>query len=356
MVERIKSNFFGRIVQGDPYRANDTDYETKQKRVFPPGHPKAGQPKISYYIALAIPKIAGHTHWAQTEWGLPIWQFGHAAWPALLWPAGHAQAGQMMRDDFSWKIEDGDSVKPNKNNRINANTEGFKGNWIVKFSSPIPPKIIDTNFMPIVEPGAVKCGFWVEVVGQIDTNDTQRNPGIYVGAEFIMMRGIDKEIHTGGTDPRTVAGFGKATLPAGIQAVGAPAIAQPSAAFPTPGAAQGGYPGVPGAAPPLAPAPGGFAPPPAPPALPGAPAPTIAGVAYPSSPPLPGSAAAPTYVTPAPSFLNQGAAPPPPPPAPPAPPAVAGPVMLPKAGGISYATFVANKWTDAQLRAEGYIQ
>lgn len=358
MVERLKLSIFGRIVQGDPYKANDTDYETKQKRVFPPGHPKAGQPKISYFIALAVPKIAGHTHWAQTEWGYPIWQFGHAAWPTLLHPAGHAQAGQMMRDDFSWKIEDGDSTRPNKNNRVNANTEGHAGNWIIKLSSPIAPKIIDTGFMPILEPNAVKCGFWVETVAVIDTNETQRNPGIYVGAEFIMLRAIDKEIHTGGTDPRTVVGFGKAALPAGVQAVNFAALAKPSTSFPTSGAAQGGSPGAPGAAPPPAPAPGVYVPStgnPATSSTPGAPAQMMAGHAAASPfnpPPPPGPASTPTYVTPAPSFLNQGAAPPPPPPS---APAAAGPVMTPKANGVPYESWIANKWTDAQLRAEGYI-
>jgi hypothetical protein len=351
MVDRIKIGIFGRIVQGNPYKANDTDYETKQKRVFPSGHAKAGQPKISYYIALAVPKIAGHTHWAQTEWGNPIWQFGHAAWPKLIVPPGLPNAGQFARDDFSWKIEDGDSLKPNKNNRVNANTEGMPGHWIVKLSSPIAPKMIDTNFTPLMEPNAVKCGFWVEVIAQIDTNETDRNPGIYVGAEFIMLRGIDKEIHTGDTDPRAVAGFGKATLPNGVQAVGAPALANSSPSFPTPGAVPGGFPGAPGVAPPPAPvATPGTAP------LPGAHvAPIAGGSAYPSSPPPPGPPATPTYVTPAPSFLNQGAAPPPPPPAPPAPPAV-GRTMLPKAGGVPYEAWIANKWTDAQLREQGYMQ
>jgi Protein of unknown function (DUF2815) len=362
MVERIRVNFpNGRIVQGDLYVANDTDFRTKQKKVFPAGHAKAGQPKITYFFAVAIPKVPGHTHWAQTDWGGPIWQFGHTAWPKLI----DTRTGQITRDDFAWKIEDGDSQKPNKNNRVNANTEGFPGCWVVACSSAFAPKILDTNFGPITEPGAVKRGFWVEAVATVDTNESEGNPGVYINGEFVMFRAIDKEI-SGMIDPRTIAGFGRAALPNGVQAVGVAALAQPSAALPTPGAAPAGFPGAYGAAPPPAPVSPGFAPPPGPPVIPGAPAPAMGNAIYPSSPPPPGppaapayvtpTYAAPTYVTPAPSFLNQGAAPPPPPPAPPAPPAAVGPVMLPKAGNIPYATFVANKWTDAQLRAEGYIQ
>src|SRR6185312_293449 len=260
MVERIRVNFpLARIVQGDLYKAQDTDFVTKQKRVYPAGHRLAGQPKITYFFALAIKK-QGEQHWSQTPWGKSIWEFGFAAWPmdpkmaSPQYPQGMSAA---QRPDFAWKIEDGDSVIPNKAGRINARSEGFAGCWIVSCSSVYPPKIIDTSFGPITEPNAVKRGFHVETVATVDTNESAGNPGIYINGEFVMFKAIDKEI-SGAVDPRSIQGFGSSAVPAGLTAVGggAPAAAPapfgsfppplntgPTPSFPTPGAAPGGFPG-----------------------------------------------------------------------------------------------------------------
>lgn len=262
MVERIRVNFpAGRMVQGDLYKANDTDFVTKQKRVYPAGHRLAGQPKITYFFALAVKKN-GEQHWAQTPWGQQIWNFGNQAWPrdprtaSAQFPQG---ISAVDRPDFAWKIEDGDSTVPNKNNRINARTEGFAGCWIISFSSVYPPKIITTDFTPITELNAVKRGFWIEPVGTVDTNESQGNPGIYINGEFVMFRAIDKEI-SGMVDPRSIQGFGQSALPAGVTPVGsAPPTggstpfgmpAAPGPQFPTSGAPlpPGGFPGAPFAA------------------------------------------------------------------------------------------------------------
>ena len=77
----------------------------------------------------------------------------------------------------------------------------------------------------------------------------------------------------------------------------------------------------------------------------GASATPVAGMAAPAAAPIAPPAVAvaplPVAVAPAPAFIQ-------PPPAP-------GPMMTAKAGGVPYAAFIAQGWTDATLRANGYL-
>lgn len=409
MVERIRVNFpAGRMVQGDLYKANDTDFVTKQKRVYPAGHRLAGQPKITYFFALAVKKN-GEQHWAQTPWGQQIYQFTTQAWPV----DPRTGVSPIQRPDFAWKIEDGDSTVPNKNNRINARTEGFAGCWIISFSSVYPPKIITTDFTPITEPNAVKRGFWVEPVGTVDTNESQGNPGIYINGEFVMFRAIDKEI-SGMVDPRTIQGFGQSALPAGVTPVGNPSgvpgspppfgvQTPPGPQFPTSGAPlpPAGFGGAPFAAQPPALSPGPvtspFSPPQMPPGITSVPGflPNAAPPGFASAPQAgpvpfanPGAAGPiPSPNAPAPAYQLPGAAPVAPGPngyaqygaqgngpftpgaASTAPigaqPAYAGTPMAPSNGpvltakcppGTTWVMMQQQGWTIETARAQGYVQ
>ena len=103
----------GRIVLGSLYDPQDKDAEGKP--LVTKSGPNAGQPRVNYFFALAIPK-AGEVHWSQTAWGQQIWAVGHAAFP---------QAAQSPQ--FAWKIEDGDSQIPNRKGRKPCDTEGHAG-------------------------------------------------------------------------------------------------------------------------------------------------------------------------------------------------------------------------------------
>ena len=117
----------GRIVMGSLYDPSTTDAEGKPL-VVKTG-PNAGQPRVNYFFALAIPKGA-EPHWAHTPWGQQIWNVGNQAFPnAAQSPA------------FAWKIEDGDSQIPNKKGRKPCDNEGWRGHWILKFSGGFAPKV-----------------------------------------------------------------------------------------------------------------------------------------------------------------------------------------------------------------------
>lgn len=302
----------GRLVQGDVYTPSSKNNDGTA-RVYQSG-PKAGQPRPpEYFVAVAIPKIAGHTHWAQTDWGLKIWNLA-----AQLWPNGQTQ-----RADFAWKITDGDSTIPNKNQRRPVDSEGFPGHWVVSMKTQYALKVYNADGSQIIlEPGAVKRGYYIQVAATVDSNESTQTAGLYINPQLVALSGFGAEI-TSGMDVAS-AGFGGA-LPPG-------ASATPVGGFTPPAAPMGAPPPIPG----QAYMPPGYTPPAAPPVA--------------ARPPQ-------TAVAPAPGFVPAAApTPPPPPPAPPAAPAApAGPQMTAAANGVTYAAMIAAGWTDQSLRQHGYL-
>ena len=335
----------GRIVMGSLYDPSTTDAEGKPL-VVKTG-PNAGQPRVNYFFALAIPK-GPEPHWAHTPWGQQIWNVGNQAFPnAAQSPA------------FAWKIEDGDSQIPNKKGRKPCQNEGWPGHWILKFSGGFAPKVYQqegAGYVQVTQKDFCKPGYFVEVAFSVEGNGSQSQPGVYLNHSMVCFRAYGQEI-TFGPDVAS-AGFGAAPLPVGASMTPPPgAIPMPQA----PAAAPTGY------APPPAPgvmpaAPAGYAPPPAPGVMPAA-APTMplppglpqvpgvapaplpqGGFAPMPSAPAPG-APAPIPVTPNPGFVQVP------------PPAPAAPVrqMTAAAQGIPYESYVAQGWTDAQLVQNGLM-
>lgn len=312
----------GRIVMGSLYDPSTTDAEGKPL-VVKTG-PNAGQPRVNYFFALAIPKGA-ETHWAHTPWGQQIWNVGNQAFPnAAQSPA------------FAWKIEDGDSQIPNKKGRKPCENEGWKGHWVLKFSGGFAPKVYQqegAGYVQVMQKDFCKPGYFVEVAGSVDGNGSQSQPGVYINHSMVCFRAYGPEISFG--PDVASAGFGAAPLPAGAS------MTPPAGAIPMPQAPQ--MPGVPGA--PLAPVNVAYAQPAGVPQVPGVPAGSYATPVSPSSP-IP--------VMPAPGFVQM----PPPAPAPMAPPpAPAIPVrqMTAAAQGVTYEAYVAAGWSDAQLVQNGLM-
>lgn len=294
----------GRMVWGDFYKGRTTDMDNRPL-IYKTG-PDAGKPRTSFDFAVAIPKN-GTTHWAQTEWGKKIWEFGHAQWPQ----------GQGQRTDFAWKIDDGDSTIPNKKNRKPCDNPGYPGHWVVKLSSSIAPKLYKLGpngavLYPDVD--AIKPGDWIEAYANIASNDTLANPGIYINHSMVCFRAYDKDGRFVVGPDVSAVGFGAGNL--GATATDTP-VGGTSAFAPqtqsVPGTTIAGAP----------------------------PIPTVATINPPAYTP-PGLAATPG-IPPAPGSVPIVQVP-------------VGPVMLPKANGIPYEQWVAKGWTNDNLRAQGYMQ
>jgi hypothetical protein len=215
-----KVNFLspvGRLVQGSPYKASTKDADGNPL-VFKTGA-NAGQARSNYFMGIAIPK-GSEQHWNQTDWGKLIWSVGAAAFPAA-----HKSAA------FAWKIEDGDSTTPNSRGKRPCDTEGFAGNWIIRFSASFAPKVYREDngaYVQVLEQDFILPGYYIQVSGTVDGNGSQQRPGIYLNQSMVAFSSYGPVIHFG-PDANSV-GFGKAPLPAGASATPlAPSVPLPAA-------------------------------------------------------------------------------------------------------------------------------
>lgn len=277
-----------------------------------------------HFGTLIPPKIADSAGPAHGGWSLgsKLWTLATRLFPG----------GEYNSRDFSWKIVDGDSTEVSLKSKRKippCKREGFPGCWVVTFSSGFAPKCYNADGSAAIDPNAIKVGHYVQIAGTIDRN-TGKSPGMYVNHGMVAHAGYGPEISIG-LDASAV-GFGQAPLPAGAQSA-------PIASFTPPPAASA-------------------APAPVAPAAPAAYTPPAPTVAVPQvATPVPQTAVVPSQNFIAPPAV--GAAPPPAAPAPPAPApapaAPAAPQMTAKAGNTPYHAFIQGGWTDATLRANGYM-
>lgn len=196
----------GRLVGGSLYEPNTTDYDGKPL-VVKTG-PNAGQPRQDFSFGVALPKSPGVTHWSQEAWGAPIWAEGHAAFPN----------GEAQRPDFAWKITDGDSAIPNKRGKKPCDREGYPGHWVIYFGGGYAPRVYNADgSQQIMEPGAVKLGYYVQVFGSFSDNKPSASPGMYINHSMVALAAYGPEIVVG--PDVSAAGFGQGVaLPPGASA------------------------------------------------------------------------------------------------------------------------------------------
>lgn len=303
----------GRMVWGSLYDPRTEDFDGNP--LVTKSGPDKGKPTVSYEFGLAIPKLPNETHWAFSPLGAIIWAQGHRDHPE-----------SAKREDFSWKVVDGDSKKPGKPfrgkpGRAPCDKEGFPGHWVFTFRGSNPPKVCNANGSAyLLEKDTVMPGDCIQVAGSVVGNEGA-SPGVYLNFDAVSFQGphVDGRLSIGGIDIGA-AGFGTdpkptfvANMPTGQMAPPPPAAGNALPAF-------------------------GSVPPPL------------------NNPPPPPIQSAPQMVpqvpvTPSPGFIQ----PPPPPAAVGLPPPATGPVMTAKANGLSYAAFIANGWKDDALKANGYI-
>lgn len=283
----------GRIVGGDPYKSyTPTDDRTKKPKTHPDG-----SPWIEQYVKIAYPKTDAET----VAWKAGCDAEAKAAWPQFF------QTGACSNPKFSTKIVDGDGT--NTKGVSYASREGYAGCWVVTYSrivSMIGGVPVDKhNGAAWVEtqPGAVKVGDYVKVLGETKSNQSTQTEGMYMNMNRLAFWQEGKAIIVG---PDADAAWGAAPPP-GTVPTGAP-LGAPGATTPPPGAGL----------------------------TTGAPAGTYGGYmdagAIAAAPPPPGAAAAP-----------------------PPPSAVPAPVMTAKASGMTREAYNAAGWTDDQLIQHGYM-
>jgi hypothetical protein len=266
----------GRLVQGDVFQP-----QTKNMQGGPLTNLK-GEPKVQYFIGVAVPKdnqimLASY---AQMQ------AIAQAGFPG----------GESQRADFAWKVVDGDDPK-------NAQKVGFPGHYIFRFTSGYPVSAYKKNDQTgqveqILDPSAIKRGYFIRVVFTVKANGNLQKPGLYLNTSLVEFIGYGDVISSGPDAAAVLGAAGAAELPAG-------ASATPVASTPPINPGQPPAPQMPGQTP----------------------APQM---------PTPG-------IAPAPDFLNP-------------PGAAAPPVMTVKAAGATYQQFIDKGWTENQLIEQGYAQ
>lgn len=195
----------GRIVQGSLYARQPVKNDTTGQ---PELDKTTGQPRTRCYLAVAIPKGA-ETHWNQTPWGQIVWAEG--------------VAGDNLADrkrDFSWKVGDGDSTDYDQKGNRPCDKEGFKGSWIVRFSTEqANPKLysaVSGKVVEAIEKDEILPGYWVEVRGSVKFNNSPKKPGVYTNPDMVCLRATDARIVSSAGENVEEAGFGATPLPAGV--------------------------------------------------------------------------------------------------------------------------------------------
>ncbi len=270
----------GRYVSGSIDIPKTKDHKGNLKIIK--SGPDTGKPTQSFDFGVAIPK-GGEASFKDAPWAKNIVAAALKAWPN----------GQHALPNFSWKVTDGDSTVPNTKMKRPCDSEGYKGHWIVYFSSNKAPQYVDRTGNNNVDSKSIKKGDWIQVAGSTCGNNDTDKPGMYMNHSIVSFQWAGDPISSG-PDPSTM-GFGATPAPAGASTVST----------------------------------GSFT----------APAPVTAPPAAVTAPPVVVSAP-PVAVVPHTAIL--------------APPPPKGPAMTAKATA-KYEDYIANGWTDALLRQEGLM-
>lgn len=220
----------GRIVQGNGLVGSPQFVQGTQT----PKLNAKGEQQVNWYVTVAFDKANPKTQEMITAIQTEAARLFPALFPYGYQPAARADtqpplnAGGCIRNDFAFKLLDGDGY--DANGKAHALKEGFKGCWIVKISTYAGAmRIVNglNNNAPITEvgkePGKIKTGDFVICCLDINTNgwkgDAQSKPGIYMNPDLLQLVGYGDEIISGPNADEMLKGAAAAAggyVPAGM--------------------------------------------------------------------------------------------------------------------------------------------
>ena len=221
----------GRLVQGDCFEGQTKDAEGNPLVIK--NGPNAGQPRVDYFMAIAIPKTDPEYN---DLWAI-IHNEARTSFPSLF-----DASGNCISPKFAFKVVDGDSQVPNTKGVKPCEREGFPGHWVLNFSGGYAPKCyIQENgaYKQVTDPSMIKKGYYIRIAGTVKGNGSQQQPGIFLNHSMVELVGYGEEIVTGPNADAVFGGAPAAQLPAGASATPlAPASAPATpTAIPQPGQA-----------------------------------------------------------------------------------------------------------------------
>lgn len=164
----------GRIIQGHAFKRQPM-LDDNQKPLLN----EDGSKKTQVFFTLAVPK-GQEQDWKMTDWGQQVVAVAKQGY----------RNGEDARHDFSWKIEDGDSVIPNKKGNKNCDRDGAPGHWLVKcstqFDVPCFPYGKYSPLDAIRDERAAKTGDYylasIDFADNTNKGAAAKTPGVYANA------------------------------------------------------------------------------------------------------------------------------------------------------------------------------
>lgn len=195
----------GRIVNGDCVKPQTTDADGN--RLVVKKGANIGQPRLSYYVGLAILK----TDPGYDKIYNKIYNLARIAFPQMF-----DATGRCIRPDFAFKITDGDSTKPDTKNIRPCDRIGFPGHWVLHFSNGFPPSYCTRDAQELITDLQIfKRGYYIRIWAQIKSNQTIQKPGVYLNHTKIEFHAYGEEIITGPTNKEVFGNVPVMTLPPG---------------------------------------------------------------------------------------------------------------------------------------------
>lgn len=179
----------GRIVAGDCLKPQDKDNEGRPLTIK--SGPNAGQPRVQYYLGLAIPKTD------------PSWP---AIQAAIITEAKHGfpqlfdTGGNCIAPKFAFKFVDGDDTTPNTKGVSPSSREGYPGHFIINCSNGFAPKCYKRGPLgleAVTDPETIKRGYYARIYGTVKSNGSVQNPGVFINTSMILMERVGDEIFSG---------------------------------------------------------------------------------------------------------------------------------------------------------------
>jgi hypothetical protein len=190
----------GRLVQGSCFKSYDKDADGKPLTVKTGAN--AGQPRVQYFIALAIDKKDKGVQ----DLLMKMAEIARAAFPHL-----HDKNGNCTLASFAWKVVDGDK-HPDK--------EGFAGCWVFRLAGGFAPKCRGADPRIILtEEGAIKRGDYIRVYISIAGNNSSMSPGLFLNPLGVQFIAFGQEIIVADDGKNAFSAAPVSTLPPGASNV-----------------------------------------------------------------------------------------------------------------------------------------
>ena len=120
---------------------------------------------------------------------------------------------QLLRPDFAWKIDDGDSSGVNQNGKVYNEREGYPDHFVFSFRTTFAFDTVGEDASSPINPATVEKGSYIRIGGSFKPNGRQDKPGMYMNLECAQFIRVGEKIGGGGMSAREAFGTAAPVAP-----------------------------------------------------------------------------------------------------------------------------------------------